>query len=267
MPAKGATAHRHIVITGASSGIGQALAREYAAPGRVLGLLGRDKSRLDSVAAECSRLGAETRVGVLDVRDRNGLADWLKEFDSTYPVDLVVANAGVLVRMPGGEVEPADEAYGLIQTNVLGVLNTVQPVVPLMVARRRGQVAIISSVAAFTPLPHSPSYSASKAAVLNYGLSLRTLLAVRGVGVSVVCSGFVETPMIAEVYDPKPFNMGAEKAAKIIRDGLERDRAVIMFPFFFGLMSRIDGLLPDRLRRYFYARSARGRHLYQPDRQ
>ena len=250
---------RTVVITGASSGIGRSLALEYAAPGVVIGLVGRDAGRLGQVAVECRARGAEVMIGMVDVRDRAALAAWLGDFDRDHPVDLLVANAGILVRMPGGQVEPADDAYALMQINVLGVLNTVQPMIPRMTERRGGQVALVASVAAFTPLPHSPSYSASKAAVLNYGLSLRAILAGHGVRVSVICCGFVETPMIADIKDPKPFNMTSEKAAKRIRLGLEQDRAVIMFPLLFALMSRLDGLLPDRVRRYFYAHSKRGR--------
>jgi len=250
---------RAIVITGASSGIGRSLAIEYAAPGVVIGLLGRDAGRLEEVAAACRGRGAEAVTGVVDVRERAALAAWLEDFNRRHSIDLVVANAGILVRMPGGEVEPADDAYSLMQINVLGVLNTIQPMIPMMRERRRGQLALVASVAAFTPLPHSPSYSASKAAVLNYGLSLRSVLAGYGIRVSVICCGFVETPMIADIKDPKPFNMTAEKAAGRIRRGLEQDRAVIMFPLFFAMMSRLDGLLPDRVRRYFYAHSQRGR--------
>ena len=250
---------RTVVITGASSGIGRSLALEYAAPQVVIGLVGRDAGRLDQVAVACRARGAEAVTGVVDVSDRAALGAWLREFDQLHPVDLVVANAGVLVRMPGGEIEPADDAYRLMQINVLGVLNTVQPMISRMKDRGRGQLALVASVAAFTPLPHSPSYSASKAAVLNYGLSLRAVLAPHGVGVSVICCGFVETPMIADIKDPKPFNMTAEKAAERIRRGLRQDRAVIMFPLFFALMSRLDGLLPDRVRRYFYSHSQRGK--------
>ena len=252
---------RHIVITGASSGIGRALATEYAASGIVIGLIGRNVARLNQVAVDCRSRGATVHIGEVDVRDREQLRRCVEEFDGVAPIDLLVANAGILVRMAGAELEPPDYAHSLMQTNVLGVLNTVQPIAPRMISRRHGQIAIVSSVAAFTPLPHSPSYSASKAAALNYGLSLRTLLAAHGVEVSVICSGFVETPMIADITDPKPFNMSAQKAARLIAKGLARNRAVIMFPFFFGVMSRIDGLLPDALRRYFYLRSARGRRL------
>src|SRR5690349_3217643 len=98
---------RHILITGASSGIGRALALEYAAEGRVIGLIGRNRVRLEQVAAECRSRGATVHVGAIDVRDREPLCRWATEFDAATPIDLLVANAGVLVRMPGAELEPA----------------------------------------------------------------------------------------------------------------------------------------------------------------
>lgn len=239
-----------VVVTGASSGIGRAVALEYSRPNSTLGLIGRSAARLEEVATECRRSGADVTNGVVDVRDRPGLARWLTAFDDVHPIDLLVANAGVLVRMAPGDIEPADDAYALMETNVLGVFNTVQPLIPRMMARKRGQIAIVASIAAFTPLPHSPSYSSSKAAVLNYGLSLRPIMGAHGVGVSVICSGFVETPMIADIKGPKPFNMSAEKAAQLIRRGLERNRGLIAFPLLFAAMSRIDGLLPETIRRW-----------------
>jgi short-subunit dehydrogenase len=119
-----------------------------------------------------------------------------------------------------------------------------------MMARGRGQIAIISSVAGFTPLPDAPSYSASKSAVINYGLSLRALLGPRGIRVSVICPGYIDTPMMRRASGAKPFKMTSEKATELICHGLDRDRALIVFPFLFGLMTRIGGLLPDRIRRW-----------------
>ena len=147
-------------------------------------------------------------------------------------------------------IEPADAAYHSVETNVLGVLNTVQPLLPRMMARGRGQIAIISSLAGLTPLPDGPSYSASKSAVINYGLSLRALLGPRGIQVSVICPGFIDTPMMRRESGAKPFKMTAEKAAELICRGLDRDRALIVFPRLFGLITRIGGLLPDRIRRW-----------------
>ena len=240
-----------VVVTGASSGIGKALALRYARESATIGLIGRNRERLQSVAAECQNRGADVRVGEIDVRTRAELMHWLEAFDDATPIDLLIANAGVMAGTPlSGQIEPPDAGYALIQTNVLGTLNTVQPLIPRMMARGRGQIAIVSSIAGFVPLPDSPSYSASKAAVLNYGLALRALLHPYGVGVSVICPGYVTTPMMLRESGPKPFTMSPGKAADLIGRGLDRNRAVIAFPFLFALVTRIGGMLPDRLRRW-----------------
>jgi short-subunit dehydrogenase len=242
---------RTIVISGASSGIGRALALHYANAGVGLGLLGRDKQRLAEVADACRARGSDVRIGIVDVRDRGAIENWLDGFDREYTIDLLIANAGVMEGTPpGGEIEPADAAYRLIEINVLGVMNCVQPAVARMMQRGGGQVAIISSIAAFTPLADSPSYCASKSAVLNYGLSLRALLAARGVRVNVVCPGYIDTPMMSREHGPKPFRMSADRAARLIDRGLRRDHAVIAFPAFFAWVTWISGLLPDGVRRW-----------------
>jgi short-subunit dehydrogenase len=240
---------RTIVITGASSGIGRALALGCAAPGAQLGLLGRDSKRLDRVAADCRTAGARVDTSTIDVRARGEMAAWLETFDNASPVDLLIANAGVMEGTPpGGDIEPSEASYELMQTNVLGVLNTVQPLLPRMMARRRGQIAIVSSLAGLIPVRDAPSYSASKSAVLVYGLSLRDLLRARGIGVSVICPGYVTTPMSQREIGEKPFEMLPERAVDIILRGLARNKAIIAFPFWFALAARIGGLLPDRLR-------------------
>ena len=241
---------RTIVITGASSGIGAALALHYAGQGKRLGLIGRNQARLDQVAAACRQRGAEAVCGVLDVRARDEMRVWLDAFDDANPIDLLIANAGVMAGSPAsGSVEPPDIAHALVEINVLGTLNTVQPLVPRMVARGGGQIAVISSIAGFIPLPDAPSYGASKAATLSYGLALRGLLAANGVSVSVVCPGYVRTPMMAQESGLKPGAIEPAAAAERIARGLARDTPVITFPFLFSLMTRIGGMLPDRLRR------------------
>jgi short-subunit dehydrogenase len=238
-----------ILITGASSGIGEALALAYAGPDTELGLLGRNPERLDNIAARCRKQGSKVRTAAIDVRARAELKAWIEAFDREHPVDLVFANAGVMAGTPpGGDLERADAAASLIETNVGGVLNTVQPLLPPMMARGRGQIAIVGSLAGFIPLPDAPSYSASKSAVLIYGLSLRALLAPRGIRVSVICPGYIETPMTAREFGPHPFKMSAGRAAGKIRRGLQRDRAVIAFPLLLALATRLNAVLPDRLR-------------------
>jgi short-subunit dehydrogenase len=238
-----------IVITGASSGIGRSLALASAAPGVRLGLLGRDPGRLEQIAGECRAARAEVLTAAIDIRARDEIAAWLAVFDDAGPIDLLIANAGIMSGTPpGGEIEPAKHAFDLMQINVFGTLNTVQPLLPRMMARRRGQIAIISSIAAMIPLRDSPSYCASKSALLAYGLSLRDLLRAHGIGVSVVCPGYVTTAMSRQEIGDKPFEMPPERAAQIILKGLKRDKAVIAFPFWFALITRLGGLLPDRLR-------------------
>jgi short-subunit dehydrogenase len=241
---------RTILITGASSGIGKALALRVSEAGVTLALSGRDGARLEAVAAECRQRGATVVTRQIDARDRAAMTAWITGIDRETPVDLVVANAGVMSGTPPqGLIEGSDEAYNLIEINVLGVLNTVQPLLAPMMERRHGQIAIVSSLAAFIALPDSPSYCASKSAVLSYGLALRALLADKGINVSVICPGYITTPMSAREQVRKPQEMSAEKAADIIVPGLAKNRAVIAFPRRLALLTRINALLPDRLRR------------------
>jgi short-subunit dehydrogenase len=239
-----------VVITGASSGIGEALALRYASAGGVLGVTGRDRGRLERVAERCRVAGCEVDHALIDVCDRAALAEWLRTFDRRSPVDLVIANAGVMTGSPiATRLEEADGAFQLMQINVLGMLNTVHPLLPLMVSRGRGQIAVMSSVSALAPLPDAPSYSASKAAVLSYGVALRDGVRATGVRVSVICPGYVTSPMTDHYIGWKPFEMTAEAAAERIARGLARDRAIVAFPWPLVLMARSSRWLPDSLRR------------------
>lgn len=247
---------RTIVITGASSGIGKALALRYAREGGTLALIGRDQARLQTIARQCRELGSTVRIAFLDVRDRAAMMRWLADLDRAIPVDLVVANAGLMSGTPpGGQLEPSDDGYAVIETNVLGVLNTIQPLLAAMMSRRRGQIAIVSSLAGYIPLPDCPSYCASKSAILSYGLSLRALLSPYGVGVSVICPGYVTTPMMQREFGHKPFAMSPERAADVIVAGLKRNRSVIAFPPLFAFLTRLHGLLPDPIRRRLLRRA------------
>jgi short-subunit dehydrogenase len=242
---------KSIVITGASSGIGKALAFHYASEGACLGLIGRNKERLEAVAAQCRTLGSvDIKTGAIDVRDRTTLMGWITDFDRAAPIDVLFANAGVTGGTTlDGTFEPNDVSYSLIETNVLGVFNSVHAIVPAMIARGQGQIALIGSLASFIPLADSPSYCASKSAVLAYGLAMRDGLRPRGIKVNVICPGFIETPMSNSLLSTKPFLMTADDAAKCITRGLARDQAIIAFPFLLAWASRLGGLLPGWLRR------------------
>ena len=220
---------RHILITGASSGIGEALAKAYAGIGIRLALTGRDRDRLEAVAAACRASGAEVVTAVLDVTDAAAVAAWIKGEDGAAPLDLVVANAGTSAGTGSGG-ENAEQARRIFAVNLDGVVNTVQAAIWLMEARRSGQLALMSSLASFRGFPGAPAYSASKAAVRVYGEALRGTLARRGIAVSVICPGFVKTRMTAGNKFPMPLLMEADRAAAIIRRGLARNKARIAFP-------------------------------------
>jgi short-subunit dehydrogenase len=219
-----------IVITGASSGIGEALALDYARPGVALALSGRDADRLEAVAAACRVKGATVVADTVDVVDRDKLGPWLTAFDDAHPVDLVIANAGISIDKSNSSLDDFSVIRKTFDVNVGGVLNTVEPLLARLVKRKRGQIAVVASLASFIGLPYSASYNASKAAVRVWGESIRYVLQKDGIGVSVICPGFVASRMTANAPFPMPFLMTAERASAIIRHGLAHNHARIAFP-------------------------------------
>jgi short-subunit dehydrogenase len=243
---------RNIVITGASGGLGTALAATYAAPGMTLGLLGRDAARLQDTAEQCRKLGAQTVIGQIDVTDTDGMAKWLNEFDSAYPIDLIIANAGISAGTGGG-AETLDQIKHIFGVNVTGVMNTIHPVIDRMVARGQGQVAIVSSIAGFRGASTAPAYTTSKATVRVYGQALQGLLQPKGITLSVICPGFIRTHMTDVNPFPMPFIMEADQAAQIIKRKLAQKKNLIVFPWIMGAMAKLQNLLPDRLVNWIYS--------------
>ena len=241
---------KNIVITGASSGMGEALARIYAAPGVALGLVGRNAARLAKVAEAGTASGAACTQGALDVTDGDEVRRFVEDFDRRNPIDLLVVNAGIFDgRRPGQEIEDLETSLRVIETNLHGALATVHAALPGMRRRGRGHIVIMSSLAGFTPIGGGLGYSASKAAVLSYGLGLKQLLHPMGIKVSVVCPGFVETPITQRHLGWQPFRITAAQAARKIRRGIERENAIIAFPLPLHLMTRMAILMPDFVRR------------------
>jgi len=222
-----------VLITGATGGIGAALALEYAKAGSAtLILQGRDARRLREVADACAAAGAHVVTERLDVRNLDALVGWLRIISRDEKPDLVVANAGVNIDIgPQGEGETWDDVQRLLDVNIRAVFATVHAVLPVMRARGHGQIAVMSSLAAWRGLPETPSYSASKAAVKVYGEAMRDGLAREGVRINVIMPGYVESRMCFDMPGPKPFLWDAPRAAQAIRLGLRANRARISFPF------------------------------------
>jgi short-subunit dehydrogenase len=234
----------HALITGASSGIGAALARALAAPGVRLSLSGRDEGRLEATAAACRAAGAAVEARCLDVTKAAAMAAWIAEAATARPLDLVIANAGISAGTGDGAEGP-DQTRRIFAVNLDGVVNTVLPAVAHMRPRAAGQIAIMSSVAGFRGLPSAPAYCASKAAVKAWGEGLRGALAAEGIAVSVVLPGFVDTPMTAVNRFPMPLRLSADAAAARILRGLERDRGRIAFPWPTVFAAWLSATLPD----------------------
>ena len=249
---------RSVLITGASSGLGESLALSYAAPGVHLFISGRDQSRLDQVARECRTKGARVDARTIDSSDADAMTEWVRNSDASAPLDLVIANAGVGAGTASGD-EPADQARLIFRVNIDGVANTVLPAIPGMRARKHGHIVIMSSLASFMGLAGAPAYSASKAAVRTWGEGLRGWLASDNVTVSVICPGYVTTRMTADNKFPMPFLMDCDKATGIMRRGLDRGKARIAYPTPFYLAILLVAALPMRLREMVINRLPRKR--------
>ena len=207
-----------ILITGASSGLGAALARDYAKTADVgLVLWGRNRERLDAVAADCRSRGAQVEIVCFDIRDIDLLVASLKELDERNPLDLAIFNAGVGGTTPLDiRSEAPERVYEQVTVNFTAPAVGAATIAERMAARARGHIVLIGSVAGSFPLPMSPTYSAAKAGLAMFAEALRLRLEPHGVTITLVVPGFVDTPMSRGLPGPQPFLMTAEAAAAAI---------------------------------------------------
>lgn len=245
----------HILITGASSGLGAELAVGYSHDDVVLALTGRNAQRLEDVATSCRARGAHVVTATIDVRDAMSLKHFIEQFDDAYPVDLVIANAGVSATTSGG-ADDIEQAQIVFDVNLQGVLNTIHPLIPRMVKRGAGQIAIMSSLASLRALPTAPAYSASKAAVRFYGEALAGILKHRSVCVSVICPGWITTPLTDKNDFPMPFIMHEASAAVRIMHALSCGKRRIVFPLRLYFLMRLLDFLPISLTNLLFDRKA-----------
>jgi short-subunit dehydrogenase len=249
-----------VLITGATGGIGAALARRYAEPGRTLILHGRDPARLGAICEECRERGARVISMSFDLRDTGAATEQLRAISEREVIDLAIVNAGVTQMLGQGEqVESLETAREVLAVNLDGALATVAGVLPAMRRRRQGQLALMSSLAALHGLAQTPLYCASKAALKAYGESLRLWLAPQGIGVSVVLAGYVRTPMTEIVKGPKPGIVSPDRAALLIRRGLERNRARIAFPWWLAAGLHCLSILPPSISERILGKAGFGR--------
>lgn len=235
----------NVFVTGASSGIGAALARRYAGSGAQLGLLAR---RADALAAIAVGLAPPPALYVGDVRDEGALRAAATDFTARHgPADVVIANAGVSRGTLTDYVDDNAAFRAVFETNVLGMLHTFQPFLPAMRAAGKGKLVGIASVAGFRGLPGAGAYSASKAAAISYLESLRVELVGSGVEVITICPGYVATPMTAANPYRMPFLLSAERAATLIVRAIASGRRFYVLPWPMRWAARVFSILPRAL--------------------
>lgn len=246
---------KHVLITGASSGIGRALALRYAQEGARLELFGRNEARLREAAEACRAAGGGAEIHVADVRDREAMRAAVAKALEAGPLDVIVANAGVSSGpAPDRPLESDEAVRAIFSVNLFGQLNTIEPAIPSLVAQRSGLVAFVGSMMGLRGMHFSPSYCATKAALHSYATALRAKLSLYGVDVSLIVPGWVDTPMSQRTTAWKASMITDAEAAEIVFRGLEKRRPVIAFPRYMYWALRIIELLPPRLVDFFVLR-------------
>ena len=238
-----------IIITGASSGLGAALAMRYSIEGNNLFLFARSEERLNNTALICKNNGANVTTIIADVTDASTMQNHLDKIAKQHSVDIIIACAGVSAGTLDGP-ETLTQVNKIFSTNINGVINTVMPLIPYMIRKKSGNIVIISSMAGMLGLSSAPSYSASKGAVRMFSDALNGYLKIYNVHVSNVIPGYIKTPMTAVNKFPMPFQISADKAAQKIIHAVARNQGVIAFPMSIYFVMKILNLLPSRLISY-----------------
>ena len=237
-----------VIITGASTGIGRAIAIELAKGGAQLGLIARREELLSELVNEIQTLGGKAFYRVADISERKETLIGISELIICMGgIDILIANAGVgaPTTIQPFNVETQEK---MIKVNLLGVIYCIEAVLQTMLDSGKGHIVAISSLAGFKGLPGESGYTASKAGLNTFMEGMRIQLRPKNIFVSTICPGFIKTPM-TEVNNEKdmPWLMDAETAANIIIKAIQRKAKVLRFPWQTSLLMRIVGLLPDWL--------------------
>lgn len=243
-----------VIISGASSGLGRALAQHYAGLGATVGLIARRQDLLEILSAELS--GASTYVA--DVRDALSIQAVAQDFMQRHGCpDIVIANAGISRGTLTEYAEDSKVFEDILATNVTGMVNLFQPFIVAMQASGRGSLVGIASVAGYRGLPGGGAYSASKAAAISYLESLRVEMYGKGVSVITICPGYVVTPMTANNPYRMPFILTAEDAAGKIARVIGNKTLFAVIPWQMAIVARVLKLLPDFLYDWLFAKAPR----------
>ncbi len=235
------------LVTGASSGIGRALAVEMARRGARVGLLARRAAALDEIVRELQAAGSAALSLPADVRDGEAVAAAVEELRRSFgPINMLIANAGIGDLTPATRFDRA-RATEIVAVNLVGAINCVAAVLPDMLAQRRGHLVAVSSLAAYRGLPGSSAYSASKAGLSTFFESLRLDLRSFGVKVTIIHPGFIRTPMTEPRRGPMPYLLELPDATRRILRAIERERRCYAFPWQLAMVVRLLRLLPDAL--------------------
>lgn len=244
---------RVVVITGAASGIGRELCRAFASRNSKLGIVDHDQTKLGLLAEELRAAGVAYAATTADVRDRDQVQEALREIEMTLgPIDIIISSAGICRASTVDDLR-VGELDEIMQTNFSGTVHLIEAALPSMLSRGKGHIVGISSLAGLRGIPFEPSYCASKAAVTAYLESLRYELWPRGIAVTTVFPGYVQTPLLTEINELMGADMakgkafsGIAAASRIIR-AIDRRSRYVHFPLLLGLGARFSRFLPPAL--------------------
>ncbi|MBK1622208.1 SDR family NAD(P)-dependent oxidoreductase [Afifella marina] len=241
---RGQHAKRNAWITGASTGIGRALALRLARDGWKVAVSARSADKLEALAAEATALEGDILAFPLDVTDKEKTAEAVAAIeDALGPLDLAVLNAGTY-KQRKAENFSADEFRQTVEVNLMGAVHGLAPLLPRFMERGRGHVALVASVAGYVGLPTASAYSATKAGLIALAESLEPELKRRNVAITVINPGFVDTPLTEKNSFPMPFLIPVDRAVDAIVSGLEKKRFEIVFPWQMALSMKFLRALP-----------------------
>jgi len=237
-----------IFLTGASSGIGEGLAVAMAERGAVLGLLARRREELENLASACREKGGHTMIFPCDVTDAKAVQDAADEMRREFGhIDIMIANAGIGGNDKETRAYEPEAVKRLIDTNLLGAVNCIHAVVPHMLERGKGHLVAISSLAGIRGLPKSAAYSASKAAMTMFFESVRLDMIGKGIDVTIIQPGFIETPLTAGRTNRMPYVMKLDDAIPYFLSAIEKKKAFAAFPWQLASIVRLGKIMPASL--------------------